>query len=157
MSVRFKASTYIPTTLKVVVTGTQRALTGFLIVSMSAIWTNVPAMAATPVPSTGVSLNYPAPILKFCTPIARPVASIGSLPGYVQFQIAVDDPVGRPIIRLKQSDFAFPATRNPPLVVFFHEYEVGPPVSIIMLIDVSGSMERKLPKVQSALAAFLYD
>jgi hypothetical protein len=41
--------------------------------------------------------------------------------------------------------------------VFFHEYEVGPPVSIIMLIDVSGSMERKLPKVQSALAAFLYD
>jgi hypothetical protein len=65
MSVRFKASTYIPTTLKVVVTGTQRALTGFLIVSMSAIWTNVPAMAATPVPSTGVSLNYPAPILNF--------------------------------------------------------------------------------------------
>src|ERR1700744_4444002 len=47
MSVQFKASTYIPTTLKVVVTGTQRALTGFLIVSMSAIWTNVAAMAAT--------------------------------------------------------------------------------------------------------------
>src|SRR5271154_5078136 len=90
---------------------TQRALNGiFTIALWFALEASAVLMAATPVPSPGASFNYPAPMLKLYAPIARPAAAIGSLPGYVQFQMSVDDPDGRPIIQLKQADFVFPAT-----------------------------------------------
>jgi hypothetical protein len=89
------------------------------------------------------------PALGLCAPTDEPPASIKARPGYEQFQVSASDPAGKPIVHLKEADFVFPAYLHPQ-VVYFHEDAAGPPASIVILIDASGSMKTKLPEVQNA-------
>ena len=65
------------------------------------------------------------------------------------------DSAGKPIIHLEtQADFVFQANLHSQ-IVYFHEDSAGPPASIVILIDASGSMKAKLPDVENALIALV--
>ena len=120
------------------------------------VWVATLGMAApspTALASGGASSSLPP--LRLCAPTDRPSADISARPGYMQFQVSVSDASGKPIIHLKESDFVFANELHPPQVVYFREDSSGPPASFIVLVDSSGSMKPKLPKVQNSLAAFL--
>lgn len=93
--------------------------------------------------------------LRLCPAIDQAPAEVRSKPGYMQIVASVSDASGKPVIRLKQSDFDINNAGKNIQSVYFHEDSAGLPASIAILIDSSGSMQTKLPKVQTALAAFL--
>ena len=133
---------------------------GLLIaISLTAILCGVWAATSIAAPSPSALATGGAwsslPPLRLCASTDRPSANVRVRPGYEQFQVAVSDALGRPIIHLKESDFVFANQLRPPEVVYFHEDSTGPDASLIVLIDSSGSMKPKLPKVENSLAAFL--
>jgi VWFA-related protein len=114
------------------------------------------AVMAAPLPAgmAGAGIGASLALTGLCPPADQPPANIKSRPGYEQFQVAASDPAGKPIVHLKQSDFIFPAYLHPQ-VLYFHEDLSGPPTSVVILIDSSGSMKDKLPNVLASLAAFI--
>ncbi len=93
--------------------------------------------------------------LRLCPANDQAPTEVRSKPGYIQIVASVSDASGRPVIRLKQSDFDIHNAGRNIQSVYFHEDSAGLPASVVILIDSSGSMLTKLPKVQTSLGAFL--
>jgi Ca-activated chloride channel family protein len=113
-------------------------------------------------PPTPVFVANPAapPVLNLCADPNRPPDEIASRPGYVQMTAIVTDESGKPIAGLKQSDFvAWEGSNNLP-IVFFRSDIAPAPVSAVVVVDESGSMEAKLtakpdklPKIRAKIDA----
>jgi VWFA-related protein len=109
-------------------------------------------------PQQVTPISQPATVsapLRLCPANDQAPTEVRSRPGYVQIVASVSDASGMPVIRLKQSDFDIHDGRRSIQSVYFREDPAGLPVSVVILIDSSGSMLAKLPKVRTSLAAFL--
>jgi VWFA-related protein len=95
---------------------------------------------------TPVFVAKPAapPVLNLCADPSRPPDAIASKPGYTQMAVIVTDQSGQPITGLTKSDFvAWTGTKYLP-IVFFRGDRTAAPVSVVVVIDMSGSMATKL-------------
>jgi VWFA-related protein len=108
-----------------------------------------------PVPSVIAASEKPPPPLKLCTDSGRPSAAIASRSGFMQLSVAVTDANGLPMRNLKESAFAANVGPQPVPIVYFQSDAKPRPVSIVMLIDISGSMQPKMPTVQKSLDDFM--
>jgi hypothetical protein len=120
----------------------ESARLGFLIATsliavLCEVWVAKSIAAPSPTASASGGAWSSLPPLRLCASTDRPPADIRLRPGYEQFQVAVSDAFGRPIIHLKESDFVFANQPHPPEVVYFHEDSTGPDASLIVLIDSS--------------------
>jgi VWFA-related protein len=110
---------------------------------------------AQPIPSVTAASTKPAPPLKLCAEPDQPPLAVASKPGYTQFAVTVTDNAGEPIPKLTKSDFNVSSGSQAIPISYFSGETTSRPVSIVMLIDISGSMETKLPTVRKALEDFM--
>jgi VWFA-related protein len=108
-----------------------------------------------PVPSVTAASAKPLPPLKLCTQAEEAPSAIASKPGYMQLSVAVTDKDGAPVANLRRTAFAVSAGPRTLPIVYFRSASKQRPVSIVMLIDISGSMQPKLPTVRRALEDFM--
>ena len=87
-----------------------------------------------------------------CSPRAPTPPSITSKPGYTQVRVTVVDSKGHTVNGLKQSDFVVTSDLNPLRVVYSHEDKDGIPTSVLVAVDVSGSMTEKLETAYPEIA-----
>jgi len=81
-------------------------------------------------------------------------AALSATPGFTKFSAAVTDPGGKPLVGLTQADFAASTPAGPLPIAWFSESNAVP-VTLGILIDTSGSMDRKLDIVRTVMAHFL--
>jgi VWFA-related protein len=79
-----------------------------------------------------------------CGPRCPPPAEVAAEPGYVQYAVTVTDAAGNPVRGLKQSDFAVHAGSQTLPIRYFREAKGDAPESIVVVVDESGSMRKKL-------------
>jgi VWFA-related protein len=115
---------------------------------------------ATPLPNLAPPpTNVSAP-LNLCAPLDAPPKDLATQPGYVQYAVTVTDGAGNLVRDLKQSDFVAHHGSEPLPIKYFRE-DKSTPVSIVLVVDESGSMtaklvvedERVLQKVRKDLGA----
>ena len=87
-----------------------------------------------------------------CAPRAPTPPSITSQSGYTQVRVSVADSRGHPVHGLKPPDFVIKSHLNPLSVVYSHEDRDGIPTSVMMAVDVSGSMTKKLENAYPTIA-----
>jgi VWFA-related protein len=104
---------------------------------------------------TPVFVAKPAapPVLNLCADPSRPPDAISSKPGYIQMTAVVTDPSGQPISGLKRSDFVAWMGQEYLPIVFFRGDRTPAPVSVVVVIDESGSMQAKLVAPSDQLPA----
>jgi von Willebrand factor type A domain len=83
-------------------------------------------------------------VLNLCADPSRPPDAISSKPGYTQMSVIVTDQSGKPISGLDQSDFVVWRDKENLPIVFFRGNRAAAPVSVVVVIDESGSMQAKL-------------
>jgi VWFA-related protein len=108
-----------------------------------------------PVPTVVAASAKPPPPLKLCTEADGTPAAIASKPGFIQFSVSVTDKDGAPAANLRKADFAASVGPQSLPIAHFRSASKPRPVSIVMLIDISGSMQPKLPTVRRALDDFM--
>lgn len=72
----------------------------------------------------------------------------------VNVNVVVKDEANRPVTRLDKSDFILEEDGRPQKIRYFSR-EGEMPLTLGLLVDVSGSMTEQIPKVREASAAFL--
>jgi VWFA-related protein len=98
---------------------------------------------STPLPNLAPPpTNVSAP-LNLCAPIDAPPKDLATQPGYVQYAVTVTDGAGNLVRDLKQSDFVAHLGSEPLPIKYFRE-DKNTPVSIVLVVDDSGSMTAKL-------------
>src|SRR5260370_18904310 len=111
--------------------------------------------AATPPPRPPFQPESPpSPVaapLALCPDTPGAPANIASQPGYAEYAVAVIESSGKALDRLAQSDFTITAAGREVPVAYLRDQNGGP-MSIAIVIDASGSMETKLPTVESAFS-----
>lgn len=102
--------------------------------------------SSNPATPTPVFVAKPAapPVLNFCADPNRPPDAIASKTGYTQMTVLVSDQSGQPITGLTKSDFVAWTGKHRLPIVFFRSDRIAAPVSVVVLIDISGSMNRKI-------------
>ena len=95
--------------------------------------------SAAPPPAQNIS----AP-LNLCAPSGSPPKEIAAQAGDVQYEVTVTDAAGNPVRGLKQSDFVAYVGNQSLAIKYFRDDQSGAPQSIVMVVDESGSMLRKL-------------
>ncbi|MGO9453284.1 MAG: VWA domain-containing protein [Candidatus Binataceae bacterium] len=109
-----------------------------------------------PAPSPGEPSLPPSPPapLTLCAPSPGPPEDVGKKPGYTQFVVSVRESSGAPVTGLQQTDFVVYSVSQRFPIEYFRE-SADAPISIVIAIDTSGSMEPKLATVNKTLGEFL--
>lgn len=97
--------------------------------------------ASRPPPPSQVSRPVPPP-LNLCAVTRQAPAQISSMPGYLEYFVTVSGRTG-PILDLKQDDFAVYRGQTPLTLKFFQDDKGSVPVSLVLVMDSSGSMKSK--------------
>jgi VWFA-related protein len=116
----------------------------------------LPQIGAVPM---GGAQNYAPSILSAlppgeCTQDSVPPAELAAVPGYSQYQVLVRNHDGAAITNLPYADFAISLSGRPVPLAFFHS-AANSPISIVLLIDTSGSMTSKMEWIRSGLSEFI--
>ncbi len=82
-----------------------------------------------------------------------PPTALNSKSGFTEFGLTARDSANNAIENLKQSDFTVVVDGKTLPVAMFSD--AGPPTSIVIVVDTSGSMTSKLPWVKEGLTSFL--
>ncbi len=109
-----------------------------------------PAQLAAAAPSPAPTAAAPP---RLCRLPDLPPAELRSKPGYTQLQVVATNAAGAPLTGLKQSDFVVRSGAQPlPIAYFREQSSADTPVSIVLVIDESASMDAKLIVRQGDLA-----
>jgi VWFA-related protein len=85
-----------------------------------------------------------SPPLNLCMAVDAPTVQVAEEPGYVQYAVTVTDAAGKPVRGLMQSDFAVHAGNQTLPIKYFREAKGDAPESIVLVVDESASMRKKL-------------
>jgi hypothetical protein len=88
------------------------------------------------------------------TAAATAPPALSATPRFTEFSVAVTVPGGKPLVGLTQADFAASTLAGPLSIAWFSKSNAVP-VTLGILIDTSGSMDRKLDIVRTVMADFL--
>ena len=94
--------------------------------------------------STATASSEPPAPPKLCASPDDVPAALSGKPGYAQFWVTVSEAQGQPIGGLKQADFAVTVSGRSVPIDFFRADQGDAPISLVILMDESGSMRSKI-------------